>query len=110
KPAELTVRRDDQTKHLKMTDNEKTEDFGTTRTTAPRSVRPDKDAVSLDKLGVNVADLTPEMADQLGYKEPVTRAVIVALDEGSPAYTAGLRRGMLISKMDKHAVNSAAAL
>jgi len=108
KPADLTVVRDGQTKHLTVTIQEQPEDFGTARATPPRSVQPDKDALSLHKLGVDVADLTAEMADQLGYKGPAKGALIVNVEDGGPAYTAGLRRGMLITKVDKHAVSSAA--
>ena len=72
---------------------------------APRSQK--KDSVSLDKFGVELADATPELAEQLGFKGKVHGAVITDVDPDSPAAEAGLRKGLVIVKVEKKAVESA---
>jgi serine protease Do len=70
----------------------------------------DKQAEELDKLGIEVADLTPEMAKQLGYKEGTSGVVITRVVPDSPAADAGLHRGQLLVKVDKKRVKDAAAV
>jgi serine protease Do len=63
----------------------------------------------VDKAGVEVSELTPETAKRLGYRDSATGVLISQVQPGSPAYSAGLRRGMLITKFDKKPVTSAQA-
>lgn len=60
-------------------------------------------------LGLLAADLSEELAQQLGY-EAETGAVVVHVDRGRPAYAAGLREGMLIQRVAKTPVSNAAQL
>ena len=111
RPVDLEVVRDGQQKTLQVTVQEQPTDFGVARVPSPHKAKPEKGStVTLDKLGFEATDLTPDIADELGYKESATGAVITSVDRGSPASEAGLRRGMLITKVEKHAVHSAADL
>jgi serine protease Do len=65
--------------------------------------------VTSEKLGVDLTDLTPEVADQLGLKESQGGAVVTQVEPNSPGGVAGLRRGMVILKVEKKAVTSAAS-
>jgi serine protease Do len=57
------------------------------------------------RLGFGVQDLTPEVAQQLGYNG--TEGVIVAqVDPESEAYQAGIRRGMLIRQVNRQDVKN----
>ena len=58
-------------------------------------------------LGLELSDLTDDVAAQLGM-ENVTGLVITGVQAGSPADTAGLKRGMIISKVGPTAVKSLA--
>ena len=49
-----------------------------------------------------------ELANQLGYKGNVKGALISQVEPGSVAATAGLRRGMLITRVDQATVTNAA--
>jgi serine protease Do len=111
KAVPVQVVRDGKTQTLEVTIKEQPAEFGTQEERAPRS-RPkeDKEPVGLDKVGLEVTDLTAEKADELGFKKNARGAVITAVDPGSPAAEAGLRKGMLITKVNKKAVNSAAAV
>jgi serine protease Do len=108
KAAELSVVRDGKPKSLQVTIEEQPDEFGTT-VSAPRSRRSPKEAdnIPLEKIGVEVTDLTPEQAEQYGYKESEKGALITKVDPGSAAALAGLRRGMVIAKVEKDDVKSA---
>lgn len=59
----------------------------------------------LQKLGLKVDDLTPEMAQKFGY--PDTRAVIITkVEPGSPAAEATLRPGSLIIAVNRKKISS----
>jgi serine protease Do len=107
KPVDMNVLRDGKDQKLSVTIEEQPTDFGTPRVLAPRSPeRREKTATSLDKIGVEVSDLTPELAEKLGTKDQ-TGAVVTNVDSDSLAAAAGLRKGMLITKVDKQPVKSA---
>ncbi|HEX5133644.1 MAG TPA: Do family serine endopeptidase [Candidatus Krumholzibacteria bacterium] len=50
-------------------------------------------------LGLNLSNLTPDVAQELGYQHQ-TGALVVAVTPGSPAEDAGLRRGDLIQEVN----------
>jgi serine protease Do len=111
KPVDLTVIRDGKEQTLQVTVEEQPGDFGTARVPVPKdSSKREKGSISLDKLGVDVTDLTPDLADELGYKESLSGVLITGVDRNGPAADAGLRRGMLITKVEKQAVKSAEEL
>lgn len=67
-------------------------------------------AVSVENLGLQVMDLTQEMAEQLGFNRAAKGAVIVQVETGSLAESVGLRRGMVIVQADKKPVTSGESL
>jgi serine protease Do len=56
---------------------------------------------NLEQFGLNLQDLTPELAQQLGYTAEQKGVVISAVTPGSPAETAGLQAGYLIEEVNK---------
>jgi serine protease Do len=64
----------------------------------------------MGKLGLTVADATPETAKQFGYKGKAAGALVTEIESGSSAADAGLRRGMLVVKVDQKDVANAAAV
>jgi serine protease Do len=108
KPVDLAVIRDGKPKDLSVKIAEQPKEFGSTaEAPSAHEGRQDRDNISLDKYGLEVTDLTPEVADQLGYKESAAGALITDVERNSPAFEAGLRRGMLITKVEKQTVKSA---
>lgn len=69
--------------------------------------RSSEESITLDKVGISVTDMTPELADDLGYKKSTKGVVITEVQQGSVAFEAGLRKGMLITKVDNQKVTSA---
>jgi serine protease Do len=61
-----------------------------------------------EKLGLTVQTLTPEIADNLGVEE-AKGVVVTAVESGSPADEAGLRRGDVILEVNRQAVDDADA-
>jgi serine protease Do len=109
-PVSVTVVRDGERKELNVTVAEQPSEFGVAGEPARQGPRAEKQADELDKLGVEVADLTPEMAKQLGYKEGTKGVVITQVHPDTPAADAGLRRGMLLVRVDKKRVKDVNAV
>ncbi|MFV0439460.1 MAG: DegQ family serine endoprotease [Desulfopila sp.] len=59
----------------------------------------------LDKFGLAFQDLTPELAEQMGYKDK-NGVVVSQVEPDSPAASAGLRPGQLIEEVNKKPVNN----
>jgi serine protease Do len=62
---------------------------------------------SLDKLGMAMETLTPEVAQQLGIRNP-KGVVITHVESGSPAEAAGLSEGQVIAQANRRSVASVA--
>jgi serine protease Do len=109
-PVDMEVFREGKPRTLHVKVQEQPREYGVVRTAAPRSVERSQDSVRLDKVGLEVTDLTAEQAEALGYKEKARGALVTRVKADSPAYEAGLRRGMLVTKVDQKPVQSAQAL
>ncbi|MBV9123546.1 MAG: PDZ domain-containing protein, partial [Planctomycetes bacterium] len=111
KPVDINIFRDGKAQTLSVTIKEQPKEFGVAEeepgTPQPRSRR---QSITLDKIGIEVTDLTPELAQQLGFKEGVTGALITRVHEDSPAADAGLARGLVVVQANKKPVKSARAL
>ncbi|HXG10444.1 MAG TPA: Do family serine endopeptidase [Gemmataceae bacterium] len=108
--VEVTVVRDGKPRRLQVTIEEQPAQFGTTRVPLPRTPRRDTNTINLDKIGAEATDLTPELAEQLGYKSSAKGALITRVEEDGLAALGGLSRGMLVTKVDRVPVTSAAEL
>ncbi|MAC43709.1 MAG: protease Do [Deltaproteobacteria bacterium] len=60
------------------------------------------------ELGFAVQELTPEMAQRLGYETTQSGIVITVVKPDSPAFNVGLRAGMMIVEMNRQSINSMA--
>jgi serine protease Do len=110
-PIDVTVMRDGKPLTLKVTIEEQPQDFGSARVPSPKAPRRDgSEAVSLEGIGAEVTDLTPELAEQLGYKDVKSGVVVTQVDPNGLAALAGLGRGVLIAKVNRQPVTTAAAL
>jgi len=56
--------------------------------------------------GMNVQELTPQLAQQLGLEPGTTGVVISGVNDGSPADAAGLRPGDLITEVNRKAITN----
>jgi serine protease Do len=107
KQVELSVLRDGKPQTIKATIEEQPAQFGTAQQPEPRGQEREQESVTLDKAGLEVADLTPALARKFGFRDKVEGVLITRVERDGVAAQAGLRRGMVITKVDKKSVTSA---
>jgi serine protease Do len=111
KPVDVGLIRDGKPLMVKVTIEEQPQDFGALRVPAQKPSRSnERAAIKLDAIGVEITDLTPELAEQLGLKDVTAGVVVWSVDRGSLAEEAGLKRGMMVVKVDKQPVDSASSM
>ncbi len=96
--AKLEIYRDGKEKTIKVVIGEQPSDFS-----KRAAFGQGKD--SLDDFGITLQDLTPELAEKLGYDEN-SGVVISDIKAGSPAALEGLKPGYLIEEVNRTKVNS----
>jgi serine protease Do len=112
KAVDLQVVRDGKPQTLHATIEEQPKDFAQREEApaqgSPRNRPRSNNSVSVDKIGVQVSDLTQAQAERFGLRD-TAGALVVGVDEGSVADEAGLRAGMVVTKVDRQPVKSAKA-
>ena len=94
--AQLTIIRDGKEKAINVTIGEQPDDFGrVAQSTSDFS----------EDFGLSFQELTPELAEQLGY-EGETGVVVGDVEPGSPAASAGLKPGHLIQEVNRQRVEN----
>jgi serine protease Do len=106
KPIDLAVVRDGKPEKLSVTIDEQPPDFGTLKAARPKMPDVIKNATEVAKIGAEATDLTPKLADGLGYKDATKGALLTDVDRDGPAALAGLGRGVLVTKVEQEAVTS----
>jgi len=100
--VDIQVIRDGKPKDLQVTIGEQPENFGSIASGGPA-------ANPLEPFGLALQELTPDIAEQLGYKDR-QGLVISEVAPGSPAAEFGLKPGLLIEEVQKVKVTSLAEL
>ena len=67
----------------------------------------DEQEKSAHKLGITVQNLTPELAQQFGYKDEQSGVIVTEVESGSPAETANIAVGTLIMEVNRQKVKDA---
>jgi serine protease Do len=84
------------------------ESFGVTARRAKPERTSEGESFSARDLGLDVGELTPELAKQLGLEGQPTGVVITSVEPNGLAEEAGLREGMLITRVGKQPIKSVA--
>jgi len=71
------------------------------RPVRPEPRKPEAEKVELGDFGLNVQELTPELAKQFGYPAEAKGVIVSDVKEGSSAEANGLEAGMLVTKIVK---------
>jgi len=106
KATDVEVLREGKKLNLPITLEEQPKDFGQNEVPAPRRPQQHGENTKLEKLGVEVTDLTKDQSEELGFRKQVNGIVVTNINPDSPAGEAGLRKGMVISKIDNQRVNN----
>jgi serine protease Do len=109
KPIAVDIIRDDKEKVVKVTIAEQPDEYGLETDAQPKAPHGKKESVSVDKIGAEVTELTPELAEQMGFKDNASGVLVTKVDSEGPARDAGVARGMLVVKVDKKPVHSVKA-
>jgi serine protease Do len=105
----LTILRDGQRMTLAVKAAEMPADYGIVGATSPQGSDNEKAETSrFEKLGVEVEDMTPALAEQFGVKAEHGGVVITGVRSGSPAELAGLAKGNVIIEANHKPVKSVA--
>ena len=99
----MTVVRDGKRISLNVTPREQPSDYGLARGMSTKSSS--SKSSRYEKLGVEVANLTPEVAEKLGVKGD-EGVVITDVRNGSPAQLAGIDAGSVILQVNRKPVKS----
>jgi serine protease Do len=100
KPSEIRVLRDGQPVNVPVVIEEQPKEYGSATAPAQRQNRVIAGGVPIAETGIEIADLTDALADDLGFRSGTRGAVIARVDLESSAANAGLRRGMIITRAD----------
>ena len=99
KPVEVEVIRDGKPKTLTVTIQEQPGTAGWTRPVrVPRH--------RIEKVGLEIGDLTAALADLLGYPEDTRGVVVLAVTRSGPAALAGIKQHSLLLSIDKTPVKT----
>jgi serine protease Do len=102
----LRIVRDGKEVTLKVTGREQPSDFGAVARSKSSDRQSEPEATELEGLGLEVADLDQDVAEQLGLKN-AKGVVITDVQPGSPAADAGLSSSMVITEVNRKPVHSA---
>jgi serine protease Do len=110
KPAEVTIYRDGKKQALQVVIEEQPKEFGSvSRGTTTRPAEQPEEAVTVGKLGVEVTDLTADLAESLGYRNDLKGVLVTKANRDGIGFQGGLRRGMVVTKVDQRPVAKAKA-
>ncbi len=76
---------------------------------APRKGRPIPVGARLDALGIDVTELTADLADDLGYRKDLQGMLITSVQDGGLASLSDLKKGTVISRINSAAVTTSAS-
>lgn len=107
KAVDVIVQRDGQNQTLPVTVEEQPREFGTALAPVQRPT-PRSDSQSMSQLGIEFTELNDQLCEDFGFKKGTTGVVITKVDPASAAHEAGLRKGMLLLKVDNHKVATTA--
>jgi serine protease Do len=103
--VDVDVLRDGNPQKLTLTLEEQPKGYGV-RTERPRSTRIESETVTVEKFGLELADMPADRAEAYGVN---AGALVVGVEPNSAAAEAGVGRGLVMTKVDRKDVNSAEA-
>jgi serine protease Do len=106
KAVDVRVVRDRKERTLRITIEEQPSTFGSAPP-PPRFPERGKGALEVAKIGIDVADLTDELAEALGFPEGTRGALVTKVERNGLAAAVGIRPGTLITAVNRKPATSA---
>jgi serine protease Do len=114
KPVDLTVIHEDgKSAVMPVTIEEQPDAFGSAVARANRPGRAEgseEEEMGVEKIGIQLSDLTPQLAKRYGYDDDAKGVVVTKVERDSLAYDSRLIPGTLILQINRKSVTSAAAV
>jgi serine protease Do len=109
KPVEITLLRNGKPSTVSVMVDEQPANYGLTSRQESSSEQPKSeiDEQVVEKIGITIADMTPELAERFGYKSEPKGALVTRVQRNSVASEKSLQAGMIIHSVDEKAVRSA---
>jgi serine protease Do len=108
--AKMEVVRDGKAKNLDITLLEQPADYGAAKVNVPDTVDVPKETTKVESLGAESVDVTADLAKRMGLKDSTRGALITKVERRGPAWDPGLRKGMIVVKVDGQPVTTSATL
>src|SRR5688572_17488637 len=102
----VKILRDKQERTVNVTVDELDLDNESTRLRTTRETSDEPDEESAEKFGITMSTLTPEQAQRLRAPSDAQGVVITEVEQGSPAFRAGLVSGDIITRINRQPVRS----
>lgn len=106
---QITINRDGEEEVVTAVLGEASADETASATPGRRGGGDDSPEQTLENLGLGISNLTPDLARRLGLEEDIDGVVVTEVDPESEAYDeGGIRRGWIITEIDRQPVSSVA--
>ena len=102
----VKILRDKQERTVNVTVDELDLDNEGTRSRATRETNDEPDEEEAEKFGLTMSTLTPEQAQRLRAPSDVQGVLISEVEQGSPAFRAGLASGDIITRINRQPVRT----
>jgi len=102
----VKVLRDKQERTFNVTVDELDLDNEGTRARTTRETSTEPDDEEAEKFGITVSQLTPEAAQRLRVPSDVQGVLVSEVEQGSPAFRAGLAQGDVITRINRQVVRT----
>jgi serine protease Do len=102
----VKVLRDKQERTFNVTVDELDLDNEGTRARTTRETSSESDEEEAEKFGITVSQLTPEAAQRLRLSSDVQGVLVSEVEQGSPAFRAGLAQGDVITRINRQVVRT----
>ena len=99
KTYNLQIQRNGKRQQLKIKFQSMPEQFSLNSMQETMESEQDNPSEKVDSIGIQVEELTPEVAEQLGYDKDAKGVVISSVESNSVGHLAGLRTGQIVEKV-----------
>jgi serine protease Do len=105
KPVKIEIVRNGKPRTLDVTIEEQPRTFGSARPLRLPEIA--RKAIAIEKVGLSVVDMTPELAEALGYPDDTTGVLVFSISRKGLAALAGIKPGAVILSVNKKEVKTA---
>jgi len=103
----VKVIRDGSPVELQVAVTEQPKNYGLARGGEESGQPHNSGTATVDSMGMELTDLTPDLAEKAGFKKGTKGALVTKVEPGTQAYKSGIRSGVVVQKVDGKAISDA---